>query len=94
MGSLAFSMDAVVERCLQTRGINGCLSGTDAARRRGLAGVEPWEVPDWLVRLVDQAELREAARRAVWEAECERRRGSVRVNIDAWPLSMRLPKKN
>jgi hypothetical protein len=32
-----------------------------------LAGVESWEVPDWLVRLVDQAELPEAVPRAVWK---------------------------
>jgi hypothetical protein len=49
----------------------------------GLAGVEPWEVSAWLVRLIDQAEFPEAAPRAVWEAECERRRGSVQVSIDA-----------
>jgi hypothetical protein len=58
----------------------------DCGRERLLRGVEkltgvaPWEVPDWLVRLVDEADVREAARRAEWAAYCERRRGLPRVD--------------
>jgi hypothetical protein len=47
-----------------------------------LAGVEPWDVPRWLVRLVDNAEAREAARQAEWEAGREARSRRIRVNIE------------
>jgi hypothetical protein len=47
-----------------------------------LADVEPWDVPGWLVRLVDEAEAREAARRAVWQGGREERSRRIRVNIE------------
>ena len=47
-----------------------------------LAGVESWDVPNDLVRLVAEKEAREAARRAEWEAERERRLGLLRINLD------------
>lgn len=46
-----------------------------------LAGVAPWDVPDWLVRCVADADAREAARRAKWEAYCESRRGVLREDF-------------
>jgi hypothetical protein len=47
-----------------------------------LVGVEPWEVPTDLVRLVAEQEAREAALRAELEAARACRRNIVRVNID------------
>lgn len=44
-----------------------------------LAGVAPWDVPDWLVRRVADADAREAARQA--ESYCESRRGVLREDF-------------